>query len=414
MRKRLFAGIGMNVLLLGVVSLLADLSSEMMIPILPMYITTLGGSAFVVGLTGGLGDSISSMLKVFSGYWSDRSGKREPFVVFGYGVSALAKLGLALSTAWQHIVIFRSVERTGKGLRDAPRDAVIADSTAPEVRGKAFGIHRAMDTTGAIGGSLSALVLFWVFGLEFKTIVLVCAIVAFASLVPFIWMKDVKQEPQKRSLGLSFRSLPTELKYFVFVATVFALGNFTSWFFVLRASDFFADLVAENAENTAAAIAIALYCLFNVVYAAFSIPIGILSDRIGRGRVLLSGYTLFGVTFLGFALPQSVATFVIFFILYGLIYAMVKGTERAFVCDMAPDHFRGTAFGTLHTAIGLVALPAGMIAGLLWEHIGPWATFVSGGSLGLIAAALLLLGMRIWPKAGSPACNSENSPLKPV
>jgi MFS family permease len=160
MRKRLFEGIGINVLLLGVVSLLADLSSEMMIPILPMYITTLGGSAFVVGLTGGLGDSISSMLKVFSGYWSDRTEKREPFVVIGYGASALAKLGLALSTAWQHIVIFRSAERTGKGLRDAPRDAVIADSTAPEVRGKAFGIHRAMDTTGAIGGSLSAFVLF--------------------------------------------------------------------------------------------------------------------------------------------------------------------------------------------------------------------------------------------------------------
>jgi MFS family permease len=410
MRKRLFAGIGINVLLLGVVSLLADLSSEMMIPVLPMYITSLGGSAFVVGLTGGLGDSISSMLKVFSGYWSDRTGKREPFVVFGYGVSALAKLGLALSTAWQHIVIFRSVERTGKGLRDAPRDAVIADSTAPEVRGKAFGIHRAMDTTGAIGGSLSALVLFWVFGLEFKTIILVCAIVAFASLVPFIWMKDVKQEPQKRSLGLSFRALPNELKYFVFVATVFALGNFTSWFFVLRASEFFADLVVENAENAAAAIAIALYCLFNVVYAAFSIPIGILSDRIGRGRVLLLGYTLFGVTFLGFALLQSVAAFVIFFILYGLIYAIVKGTERAFVCDMAPEDIRGTAFGTLHTAIGLVALPAGMIAGLLWEHIAPWATFVYGGSLGLIAAALLLLGMRIWPKAGTPACRPGDAP----
>jgi MFS family permease len=303
------------------------------------------------------------------------------------------------------------VERTGKGLRDAPRDAVIADSTAPEVRGKAFGIHRAMDTTGAIGGSLSAFLLFWVFGLEFKAIVLICAIVAFASLVPFVWMKDVEREPQKRSLGLSFRALPTELKYFVFVATVFALGNFTSWFFVLRASDFFGELVSERA---AVAIAIALYCLFNVVYAAFSIPLGILSDRIGRGRVLLAGYALFGITFLGFALLHSVAAFVIFFILYGLIYAVVKGTERAFVCDMAPEDTRGTAFGTLHTAIGLVALPAGIIAGLLWEHIAPWATFVYGGSLGLIAAALLLLGMRIWPKAGSPACNSESSPLKPV
>jgi MFS family permease len=234
--------------------------------------------------------------------------------------------------------------------------------------------------------------------------------VAFASLVPFLWVKDVRREPQKRSLGLNFRALPGELKYFVFVAAVFALGNFTSWFFVLRARDFF--LTQTDSEQKAAAIAIALYCLFNVVYAGFSIPVGILSDRIGRGRVLLAGYTLFGITFLGFALLHSIAAFVIFFILYGLIYAIVKGAERAFVCDMAPEDTRGTAFGTLHTAIGLVALPAGIIAGLLWESIAPWATFVYGGSLGLIAAALLLLGMRIWPKAGSPACTVADALLK--
>jgi len=412
MRKRLFAGIGVNILLLGMVSLLTDLSSEMMVSILPMYITSIGGTAFIVGLTGGLGDSISSMLKVFSGYWSDRTGRRKPFVFFGYGASAVAKLALAFSTTWQQILGFRAVERTGKGMRDAPRDAIIADSASPEVRGKAFGIHRTMDTTGAIGGSLLALLLFWVFGLNFKTIILACAIVAFASLIPFVWVRDVRREPQKRTLGLSFRALPRELKFFVAVATVFALGNFTSWFFVLRARDFF---LAETAsEDKAAAIAIGLYCLFNVVYAGFSIPVGILSDRIGRGRVLLLGYSLFGFTFLGFAFLHSVATYVIFFILYGLVYAFVEGAERAFVCDMAPEHVRGTALGTLHTAVGLVALPAGMIAGLLWEYVAPWTAFVYGGSLGLIAAVLLLLGMRIWPKSRAPLCESQDSPLKPV
>jgi len=406
MRKRLFAGIGANILLLGMVSLLTDLSSEMMVSILPMYITSIGGTAFIVGLTGGLGDSISSLLKVLSGYWSDRTGRRKPFVFFGYGASAVAKLALALSTTWGQILGFRAIERTGKGMRDAPRDAIIADSAAAEVRGRAFGIHRMMDTAGAIGGSLLALLLFWVFDLDFQTIILICAIVAFASLIPFVWVKDVRREPQKRSLGLNFRALPKELKFFVFVATVFALGNFTSWFFVLRARDFFAETVSED---RAVVIAIALYCMFNIVYAAFSITVGILSDRIGRGRILLLGYALLGVTFFGFALLQSVAGMVVFFILYGLIYAFVEGAERAFVCDMAPEHIRGTALGTLHTAVGVVALPSGVIAGLLWEHVASWAAFVYGGSLGLIAAALLLLGMRFWPKSRLPVCSPQGS-----
>jgi MFS family permease len=406
MRKRLFAGIGTNILLLGMVSLLTDLSSEMMVSILPMYITSIGGTAFIVGLTGGLGDSISSLLKVFSGYWSDQTGRRKPFVFFGYSASAVAKLALAFSTTWGQILGFRAIERTGKGMRDAPRDAIIADSAAAEVRGRAFGIHRTMDTAGAIGGSLLALLLFWVFDLDFQTIILICAIVAFASLIPFVWVKDVRREPQKRSLGLNFRSLPKELKFFVFVATVFALGNFTSWFFVLRARDFFAETVSED---RAVVIAIALYCMFNIVYAAFSIPVGILSDRIGRGRILFLGYALLGVTFFGFALLQSVAGMVVFFILYGLIYAFVEGAERAFVCDMAPEHIRGTALGTLHTAVGLVALPSGIIAGLLWEQVASWAAFVYGGSLGLIAAALLLLGMRIWPKSRAPVCSPQGS-----
>ncbi len=401
MRKRVLAGISANILLLGMVSLLTDLSSEMMVSILPMYITSLGGSAFAVGLTGGLGDSIASLLKVFSGYWSDRTGRRRPLVFFGYAASALAKLALGLSTAWGHIVGFRAVERTGKGMRDAPRDAIIADSAAFEVRGKAFGIHQTMDSAGAIGGSLVALLLFWAFGLSYKTIILVSAVVAFASLIPFLWVKDVRREPQKRSLGLNFIAMPRQLRYFVAVAAVFALGNFTSWFFVLRARDFFAERVSEH---RAAAIAIGLYCVFNVVYTAFSVPVGMLSDRVGRGKVLLAGYSLLGLTFLGFAFYRSVETYIVFFILYGLTYALVKGAERAFVCDMSPENVRGTALGTFYTAVGLVALPSGIIAGVLWEHVGPWAAFVYGGSMGLIAAALLLLGMRIWPSAGTPVC----------
>jgi len=391
MKGRLFRGIGINIILLGIVSLLTDLSSEMMMPILPMFIITLGGTAFVVGLIGGLGDSIASILKVFSGYWSDRYGRRKPFVFSGYAVSSVAKLFLAFSTLWQHVLILRSVERMGKGVREAPRDAIIADSALTEVRGTAFGIHRAMDTTGAIGGSLLAFLLFWYLGLEFKTILLTCAIIAFLALIPFHRVREVKREPQKTSLGISFKALPRELKLFVLVATIFALGEFTYMFFILRAQDFFTEVVSERA---AVAIPILLYVLYNTVYTLFSIPAGMLSDRIGRRKVLLLGYSLFGLTCLGFAFLHSLAFFITLFALYGLVYALVEGTQRAFVADLTSEEIRGTALGTLHTSVGLAALPASLIAGALWQHIDPQATFIYGCALGLIAAVLLKVCLR--------------------
>jgi len=391
MKRGLFRGIGINILLLGIVSFLTDLSSEMMMPILPMFITALGGTAFVVGLIGGLGDSIASILKVFSGYWSDRYGRRKPFVFSGYTVSSLAKLFLAFSTLWQHVLIFRSVERVGKGLRDAPRDAIIADSALTEVRGTAFGIHRAMDTAGAVGGSLLAFLLFWFLGLEFKTIILVCAIIAFFALIPFYRVRETKREPQEIGLSIGFKGLPRRLKGFVLIATTFTLGNFTYMFFILRAQDFFTGVVSERA---AFAIPILLYVLYNTVYALFSIPSGMLSDRIGRCQVLLLGYTLFGLTCLGFAFLDSLAAFIVLFTLYGLVYALVEGTQRAFVCDLASEELRGTALGTLHTCISLAALPASLIAGALWQHIDPWTTFVYGCALGLTAAVLLKVWLR--------------------
>jgi MFS family permease len=391
MKRRLFRGIGINILLLGIVSFLTDLSSEMMMPILPMFITALGGTAFVVGLIGGLGDSIASILKVFSGYWSDRYGRRKPFVFSGYAVSSLAKLFLAFSTLWQHVLIFRSVERVGKGLRDAPRDAIIADSASTEVRGTAFGIHRAMDTAGAVGGSLLAFLLFWFLGLEFKTIILVCAIIAFFALIPFYRVREVKREPREIGLSISFKGLPRRLKGFILIATIFTLGNFTYMFFILRAQDFFTGVVSERA---AFAIPILLYVLYNTVYALLSIPSGMLSDRIGRCQVLLLGYLLFGLTCLGFAFLDSLAAFIVLFALYGLVYALVEGTQRAFVCDLASEELRGTALGTLHTCISLAALPASLIAGALWQHIDPWATFVYGCALGLTAAVLLKVWLR--------------------
>ena len=379
-------GIG-NVILLGLVSFLTDVSSEMMMAILPMFIVALGGTALAVGLIGGLGDSVSSILQVFSGYWSDKYGKRKPLVFLGYLVSALSKLFLPFSTIWQHVLILRPIERIGKGVRTAPRDAIIADSSTVEVRGKAFGIHRAMDTGGAILGSVLAFILFWLLGMDFRFILAVSALIAFSALLPLHPVKDLKRGGVKGlTLNVSLKILPKKLKLFILVATVFALGNFTYMFFILKAQEF---LLKVYSGKITIAIPILLYVLFNIVYSLFSIPSGILSDKIGRWKVLMVGYLVFGLTCLGFALLNSLASLITLFCLYGLAYALVEGNQRAFTSDLAAGEFRGTALGTFHTSVGLATLPSSLIAGFLWQYFGSTATFIYGFVLSITAMVLL-------------------------
>ncbi|MGB2842904.1 MAG: MFS transporter [Halobacteriota archaeon] len=399
MKNKYLKGISANILLLGVVSFLNDLSSEMIIPILPMFITALGGAIWIVGLIGGLQDSISSILKVLSGYWSDRIGRRKIFVSSGYLTSAGFKLLLSSSAIWQHILIFASFERVGKGLRTAPRDAIIADSM-PEARGKGFGIHRALDTAGAIAGSVVVLLLLYFlwFDLDqialfepiafYKLIILIAAIVAFFALVPLYFVKEGKRDPQKISLQISLKKLPAPLKLFITVATVFALANFTYMLFILKALDAFAHI----GEKESIALVILLYVLFNFFYAVLAIPFGTLSDRIGREKVLIFGYFLFSLTCLGFAFSDSLAAFLVLFPLYGVVYAMVEGNQRAFVSDLSTEDLRATALGTFHTLIGIIALPASLIAGLLWS-ITPThcLTFLFGSSVSIISVILFLV-----------------------
>ena len=371
-------------LLLGLTSFLTDTSSEMIMPILPFFISALGGTGLVIGLVGGLEESVSSILKVIAGYWSDKTGKRKIFVSSGYMASAVSKIFLAFSTIWQHIVILKPIERIGKGLRTAPRDAIIADYTEKDVRGKAFGLHRTLDTSGAILGSIIALILFWFMELEFSTIIFVGALIAFSALIPLYPVKEKRAEAKKTSLKISLTALPSSLRFFIVVASLFSLGNFTYMFYILRAEQFFAGRLAFAAP-------ILLYIWFNIIFAAFSIPLGILSDKIGRRSVLFLGYFLFGLTTLLFALPLSLFSLILLFALYGLVFALVEGNQRALVSDLAPKELRGTSLGTFHTAIGFASLPSGLIAGTLWQFIGPDATFFFGSACGFLAAILLLL-----------------------
>ncbi|MDI6859450.1 MAG: MFS transporter, partial [Methanocellales archaeon] len=295
---------------------------------------------------------------------------------------ATSKMLLAFSLIWQHVFVLRSLERAGKGLRTAPRDAIIADSAL--ARGKAFGIHRAMDTGGAILGSILAFALFWFFNLDFRTIFLIAAAIAFLALAPLLFVKERKREGGIQSMKISFKELPRSFHLFVIIAMLFALGNFSYMFFILRAQQFFQ-------ARMSVALPILLYVWFNIIYTTFSIPSGALSDRVGRKNVLTLGYSLFGVTCMGFALSPSLLSLIALFGLYGLVYALVDGNQRAFASDFVAEELRGTALGTFHAAIGLATLPASLIAGLLWDFVGSTAPFYYGCVLSLVSTGLFVV-----------------------
>lgn len=373
-----------NILLLGFVSLLNDISSEIIQPILPLFITTLGGGAVAVGLIGGISDGLPSILQVFAGYFSDRWGKRKPLVVAGYALSAAGKLFLPVSATWQQVFVLKAAERCGKGIRSAPRDALISESADRNNRGRGFGLHRAMDSTGAVIGSILAYAL-WKGGLDFRTIFLVAAVLAVAALIPFYKVLESERAPNGL-LRLSASDLSAELRKFLAVACLFALGNFSYMFFILRVQQFFG-----GAEAVAAPLL--LYVLFNLVYAAFAMPVGIWSDRIGRRNVLALGYALFALTALGFSFVSNPAGLVVLFALYGLVYALVDGSQSAFVSDLSRSGVRSTSLGLYYSAVGVTAIASSLVAGALWAGIGAEATFLFGsGAAGL--AAIALIGMK--------------------
>ncbi|RLG72258.1 MAG: MFS transporter [Methanobacteriota archaeon] len=382
MGRRFLAGISVNVVLLGITSFLNDLSSEIITPILPMFITALGGSGVVIGFVGGLRDSVSNILKVLCGYWSDKKGERKIFVSSGYLTSSFFKLFLAFSKTWHHAAIFTGLERAGKGLRTAPRDAMIADSMVRD-KGKGFGVHRALDASGAILGAITVFVLFWFFELSFRLIIFTAATISFLSLIPLSFVGEEKKKPGSITFKLGVKGFPGQLRLFILVSTMFSMANFSYMFFILKAQQLFTD-------KESVGIPILLYILFNFFYATLAIPFGALSDKIGRRKVILMGYTIFSVTCLGFSISESLIPRRNLFSLYGVVYAMVDGNQRAYVADLSPEKLKATSLGTFHTATGLATLPASLVAGYLWENVSPATTFIYGSVVSAVSIATFI------------------------
>ncbi|TET55947.1 MAG: MFS transporter [Dehalococcoidia bacterium] len=384
-KSSIFKGITRNIFLLGLVSLFTDLSSQMIFPLIPLYlVSVLGTGALVVGICEGAAETTASLIKVFSGYWSDRLKRRKPFVFIGYSLSAVTKPLFALARTWPLVLTIRMIERVGKGIRSAPRDAIVAESVDRSVRGKAYGFHRAMDGLGSVLGALLAFILLSTTNSDYARIFLLAGIPGIAAVLFILFIKEPErtegQQVRTTSMRVSFRALPANLRLLIVAASVFYLGHFGYAFLLLRAKDI--GLTDQTA--------ILLYVLFYVVYVIAAIPAGMLSDRVGRKPVLMASYLIFAIVSLGLIFTTSLRSVLPFFAIYGMSFAMFDSVQRAYVVDFAPEHLRATALGTFHAAVGLVALPGGYVAGMLWDKMGPEATFVYGLALAVISSLLLL------------------------
>lgn len=382
-----------NVILIGLVSFFADLSAEMVYPLIPLYLTTVfGATPALVGVIEGIAESLASLLKVFSGYATDKYRKKKPIAFLGYATGLVYKVALIFASSWVGILGARVIDRFGKGIRTAPRDVLVSESSDSKKLGQSFGLHKALDMAGSAAGILVAFFIMKAGNGEFayKRIFLLSCIPAVASLFVFTAIKETSKPRESKAPLNVFRglkNLDSQLKLYLVVAFVFTLGNSSNTFLLLRAGNVGFD----------SASVVLLYFLYNIVSSLLAIPLGKMSDRIGRKRVLVAGYVTFALVYAGFAWAANKPMLIAAFALYGVFTAMTAGVERAFIAEIAPKELKGTMLGLHSTVVGIALLPASVIAGLLWNAFGPVVPFAFGASLSLAAALILAFGLS--PKA---------------
>jgi MFS family permease len=388
-----------NVWAVSFTSFFMDISSEMVLNILPLFLTgVLGVQTNVVGLIEGVAESTASLLKVFSGWLSDRLRLRKWLAVSGYALSALSKPFFYSAGSWLAVGAVRWADRVGKGIRTSPRDALVADSISEEQRGLAFGFHRAADTGGAVLGLVIALIIVWLTQrgggvltrATFQTIVLISLVPALLAVLSLaIGARDVPVRETQERPKISFKGLGRPFLIFMIIVGIFDLGNSADAFLILRAKERGLSIVGV----------LGMLITFNLVYALVSTPAGSLSDRAGRRKVIIGGWLVYAAIYLGFALAGQGWHIWVLYALYGVYYGLAYGTTKAMVADIVPQPLRGTAYGTYNAVIGVLDFPASLIAGVLWQGVGRWqgfgaaAPFYFGASLALLAALSMIFVM---------------------
>lgn len=377
-------GLTPNVMKLGLVSMVADIASEMLYPILPLFLSTvLGAPAVAIGLIEGLAEATASVLKLFSGAITDRTQTRKPWVGTGYFFSGIGKAGIGLASGWGWVLACRVMDRFGKGIRTSPRDALLSDSVRPQHQGKAFGWHRGMDTLGAAIGPLIALALLEIFNHDLRKVFFVSIIPASLALMFVLWIREA---PAKKHHAQDFPKwklshMPRNFWKLMAVMTVFGVCNSSDIFLILR---------FQKIENSMTAL-ILTYCGYNLIYALASPYLGGLADKVGLRKVFTAGFFIFSIVYFTFANSQSLLGLIFGFALYGLYMATTEGVSKALAISMVPAHLKGTALGIFGLLVGFSSLIASIFAGWLWDHISPAAVFYYGAGGSALAALLFFI-----------------------
>ena len=387
-----------NIVFLGLISFFMDVSSEMVYPIIPLYLTAaFGATPALVGIIEGIAESTASLLKVFSGYITDKYKKKKPIAFAGYATGFLYKLALLFAGSWAGILTARVIDRLGKGIRTAPRDVMVSESAEGDTMGKAFGVHKALDMAGsALGILLSYILLRGLadgtgFGADmagtYRFIFLVSIVPTVLALLMFAFVKEKKEPRQikkREKFWTGFSSLDGRLKLYLLIVFLFTLGNSSNTFLLLRAK-------SAGFDDTNV---ILLYFLYNLTASVLAVPFGKLSVKVGRKSVLTCGYLLFSAVYTGFAFASSAPAFIVIFAVYGVFTAMTAGVERALIAEIAPARLKGTMLGLHSTVSGIALLPASVICGFLWDQFGTAVPFLFGAAMSMLAALLLMVFFR--------------------
>ena len=377
MEKNKKTFIAANIIILGLVSFFTDISTEMVYPILPIYLTSvMGATPAIIGIIEGLAESLASIIKLLSGIIADKYGNKKRLAFIGYSSSVINKIIILASVTWTGVLLARIVDRFGKGIRTAPRDALIAESSIKSQLGKAYGLHKGFDLLGTAAGILLAFFILSKNANNYRKIFLYSLIPAAIGIIFVLFVKDNRKKISGKIISFNWKSLDKRLKLFLVFIFVFTLGNSSNAFILLRAYN--AGFTVQNA--------ILLYFLFNIVASVLSYPFGHLSDKFGRKNILCTGYFLYGIVYFGIGLFSDKTLFIILFIIYGIYTALTTGIERALIVEIVPETQKASALG-LHAAIaGIGLLPASIIAGILWDLTGQSTPFILGGILAFITS----------------------------
>lgn len=388
MRRRLQP----QVILLGVAAFLNDSASELIYPLLPVFLTaTLGATPAVLGMIEGAADGLSSVLKYFAGAWSDRSKRRKPWIVSGYALAAASRALIGAAAVWPTVMAARLLDRTGKGARSAPRDAMISDVTPADQRGRAYGFHRALDHTGAIVGPLIAILLLQVLGFSVRQAIFFAVIPGAIGVVLLaLFLREAPHHTEANPPSRQLAGGPPVMRHPLFRRAIFAIALFS----LANSSDVFLLLQAHDAGVTAAMLP-ALWAAHHVIKALFSTKAGALSDRIDRRHLLVAGWTIYAAIYFMFPFAGSLTSFAILFVAYAIPFTLAEGAERAWIADMVPAEARGKSFGIYYLANGLCVLAGSALFGILYEQVSARAAFFTGATLALLAVAAVLMTRRV-------------------